>query len=129
VESRYPAQRLRAQFELAKLDFAAGRATEAQALANRAVSEATQAGLPTLAAGGRIDIGFFLLGRRLYELAEAQLTEGLRVAMEQGATRVENRAKLAQASLRLQHGQPAEAITLATGPEEYFRRAGEARLA
>jgi tetratricopeptide (TPR) repeat protein len=128
IESRYPAQRLRAQLELAKLDYAAGRATEAESLANRAVLEATQAGLPTLAAAGRIDIGFFLLSRNRYELAEAQVAEGLRVAMEQGATRVENRAKLAQASLRIDY-QPAEAITLATGPEEYFRKAGEARLA
>jgi tetratricopeptide (TPR) repeat protein len=129
IESRYPAQRLRAQLELAKLAYAAGKATEAQALENRAVSEATQADLPTLAAAGRLDIGFFLVGRGLHELAEAQLAEGLRIAIEQGATRVENRAKLVQASLRIQHDEPAEAIALATGPEEYFRKSGETRLA
>jgi hypothetical protein len=61
-------------------------------------------------------------------LADAQVAEGLRIAMEQGATRVENRAKLAAS-------ESADRLSARRGDyardraEEYFRKAGEARLA
>ena len=129
VESRYPAQRLGAQLGLAKLDHESGHADRTESLANQAVADAMAAGLPTLAANGRVDIGNFLLARSLHKQADAQYTDALRLATERGATRLENRAKLSQASLRIQENKPDDALALATGPAGYFEQAGEMRLA
>jgi tetratricopeptide (TPR) repeat protein len=63
----------------------------------------------------------------LYERADVQLTEAIQLASERNAKRVEMRAKLTQASLRVQSEQPSQALTLAAEPAKYFKEAGEAR--
>lgn len=126
--ARYPAQRVGAQFGLAKIAYSGGQATQAEELAKRAVADATTASLPTLAASGLIDIGGFLLGKGLFDQAEAKLAQGVSMAAERGATRTENRGKLNQASVRIQQERPDDAVSLATAPAEYFKKTGETGL-
>jgi hypothetical protein len=56
VDPRYLSQRLRSQFELARVASFEGRLTEAEATADEAVAQALESGLKSLAADGLIEL-------------------------------------------------------------------------
>jgi tetratricopeptide (TPR) repeat protein len=127
ADKKCTAQGIRARIELARVELFAGNLTNAEELARLAVAEAEQAGLQTLAATGLIDLGNSLLGARKYDDADAQFTRAISLAANR-SRRTENRAKLTQASLKLQLAKYEDAVALVQAPIDYFNGAAETRL-
>ena len=128
LDDRYPWQRVRAQFELARLAYVAGQPDAAEDLSRRAVADATRARLPTLVASGFIDLGVALMGRREYDAADAQFVKAIELATNIGARRIAMRATLQQASLKLTIDRPDEALALAAEPLKFFSETNEVVL-
>ena len=126
---RYPSQRVTAEFELAKLDYNRGAFGDAENRARQAVADATTADLQTLAAAGLTALGSALMGRGrdFFTAADAQYAKAVDLAVEHGARTTEMRARLQQASLRVQMERPEEALQIAAVPLKYFTDSGEFR--
>lgn len=119
-DTGYQSLRLRADFQLARISLSLGQFTEAESRASKAAAEAIGAGLQQVAADGLTDLGFLLMGARRYEDADAQFRRAIELASEQKAVRTEMRARLQQASLRLQEDKPEEALTMAAAPLAFY---------
>jgi tetratricopeptide (TPR) repeat protein len=121
VDPRFVTQRVRAKLELARVMVSLGASLgEAEALGREGVDEATSAHLPTLAAGGLTSFATTLTFAAKYPEAEAQFVRAIDIAQTHGATRAEMRARLQQASSRVQTGAYAEALRLAAEPVKFF---------
>jgi tetratricopeptide (TPR) repeat protein len=121
TDPRFVSQRVRAKFELARVLVSLGTSYgEAEALGRDGVDEASDARLQTLAANGLTDFGTTLTFLRKFSEAEAQFIRAIDIATAQGAVKVEMRARLQQASLRHQSGEPEAALTLAAAPVKFF---------
>ncbi|HYN07957.1 MAG TPA: protein kinase [Vicinamibacterales bacterium] len=113
-------QRVRARFGLARLTAVGGNYSEAETSGRDAVREAMDAGLQAHAANGLIDLASTLMLRNQYDSADAQLVRAIEIAEKHKAKRTEMRARLQQASLRLQQNQFSEAIKLSETPLRFF---------
>jgi tetratricopeptide (TPR) repeat protein/predicted Ser/Thr protein kinase len=120
TDPRYAAQRLRAQFELARVMARGGRFKDAEELGTKAVDEANAAAWQGIAANGLIDLAGTLILARQYDDADALFVRARSVASAQGATRTEMRAQASQASLRQVTGKPQEAVALCEAPLKFF---------
>jgi hypothetical protein len=109
-----------ARFELARVNTLRGSFAEAETLARTAVADAINADLRPVAANGLIPLGIVLMARARHEDADAQLVKAIDLAVSAGAKRVEMRARLQQASLRLQTGAYEDALKLVGAPLSYF---------
>jgi tetratricopeptide (TPR) repeat protein len=126
--TEYAAQAVAAEIQLSRVEFFSGSFATAEEYARRAVARATDAGLQTLAAAGVLALGNTLLGARQYDAADAQYARAIELAAAREARRVEHRARLQQASLRLQTSRPDQALALSEGPMKYFEQSNDARL-
>jgi tetratricopeptide (TPR) repeat protein len=86
-----------------------------------------RANLPTLAAPVSSTSGV-TCSARAARRRRRPLRRSRKLANEHGSTRTENRAKLMQASIRIQSNQYQPALDFAEGPAAYFKKAGEAGL-
>jgi tetratricopeptide (TPR) repeat protein/predicted Ser/Thr protein kinase len=128
ADERYASQRLRARFELARVTAYGGQLTQAEALGRAAVDEATAAGWQGLAANGLVDLANALMLANQNDRADTLLVRAISLAVGQGATRTEMRARLQQASLREATGHPDEAIALTAAPLRFFSAGHYARF-
>lgn len=119
ADDRYLPQQTRAQFHLARITLAEGRVADAEAIATRAVSRATAAGLDRDAAEGLIDLSNSFAAAQKNDEASASLDRSIALASGK-ARRTEMRARLQQAYLRLATGKYADASTMAEIPLKFF---------
>jgi tetratricopeptide (TPR) repeat protein len=111
-DPRFLYQRVRAQFDLARLTVVTGAADQGEAIAGEAVQAAIEGGLWGSAANGQVDLGNAILSGGDAARADAALSRAVALATDHGARRTELRARAALASARVQLGKPAEAIAL-----------------
>jgi tetratricopeptide (TPR) repeat protein/tRNA A-37 threonylcarbamoyl transferase component Bud32 len=119
VGERYPSQRLRARFELARAAARQGRPDELVVATEALVSEAKTAGLNTIAANGLIDFANLYVRRGDPERAEKELARAAQIAADNGARYTEMRAQLQRAFLRVD-AKPEEALALAAAPLKFY---------
>jgi len=127
-DAKFVSQRVRARFVLALVALNEGKSTEAGALAQQAIDEASAASLDTIAANGLIDLATVLTERRQFEQADAQLVKSIALAGNRGARRTEMRAQLARASLRIEMNQPREALKFAEEPARFYATGQDVHL-
>jgi tetratricopeptide (TPR) repeat protein len=120
ADSKFLSYRVRAQFELARVNTLSGSFAEAETLARTAVADAINADLLPSAASGLIPLGANLMVQERYDDADRQLGKAIELAVNAGAKRVEMRARLQQASLRLRTGSYEDALKLVDAPLRYF---------
>jgi tetratricopeptide (TPR) repeat protein len=111
-DPRFLYQRVRAQFDLARLTVVSGAIDQGEAIAREAVQAAIDGGLWGSAANGQVDFGNAILSGRDVARAEAEYSRALTLATEHGARRTELRARIALASARVELDKPEEAIAL-----------------
>lgn len=127
ADPRFAHQHVRAMFELASVTASLGDFTGAIDLGQQAFDQATRAGLQAAAANGLVNLGNTLMLAGKTDEAGVQLSKAQEMAASHRATRTEQRAKLAQASLLVQTGRPAEGIARAAEPLKYFTDNGWVR--
>jgi tetratricopeptide (TPR) repeat protein len=125
--AQFVSQRVRAQFELCRVNTLTGLFAEAETLARTAVADAISADLRPIAASGLIPLGQNLMVQKRMEDANAQLEQAITLAADAGAKRTEMRARLQQASLRLQTGDYEDALKLSEVPLRYFSEGHDTR--
>ena len=104
--------RLRAEFEKARVAQTDGRVEEAEALSRKAVDEAINLNMGTIAADGLRGLATALMVAGRYEEANVQFDRAIGLAVKEKAARVEMQARLSQASLRLAESRYADAISM-----------------
>jgi tetratricopeptide (TPR) repeat protein/tRNA A-37 threonylcarbamoyl transferase component Bud32 len=116
---RYLSQRVRAQFDLARVAAQKGRPDDAVAATEALVRETTEAGLHSIAANGLVDFANLFLSTDPAK-ADAELARAMQMAAEHGAKRTEMRAQLQRMFLRSDQGKPEEAIAMAAAPLSFY---------
>jgi tetratricopeptide (TPR) repeat protein len=120
ADPRFVHLRTRARFQLARLMTVDGDFSGAETLGRDTVREATDARLNGVAANGLVDMAFTMTLAGQYGPADAHLVRAIELAGNGRARRTEARARLQQASLRLQTGQNEEAIRLSEAPLRFM---------
>ncbi|MEO6223416.1 MAG: protein kinase [Vicinamibacterales bacterium] len=117
--NRYFSQRVRAQFELARVAAQSGRPEDAVAPTEALVRETNSAGLYTIAANGLVDFANLFLDTNPSR-ADAELARAMQLAADHGARRTEMRAQLQRMFLLSGQGKAEEAITMAAAPLAFY---------
>jgi tetratricopeptide (TPR) repeat protein len=110
TSTRSTFQRIRATLTLADISASEGHALDAIDTARRAVSEATTAGLETVAADGLIDLAASLAEQGKSDDARASLARAIELASKHRARRIAARAELQLASFDQFENKPQEAL-------------------
>ena len=118
-------QRLRAEFDLARLDADAGNLDLSERRAKAAAEQAVTASLWQCAAIGLINLATTLQRARNLTLADATLGQALDYAKKHGVRRAEVRGTLQRAGVWVGQGRSADAIGLLSPVIESLQKSGQ----